>query len=102
MTQDQTLNSLPPYLSDIITRHLYCPTLSRVLGDQQRTRFFFLELRERGAFHCLMGFRTEGSLASLFCIRLQMGNRLKPATKPRLPSKIVIDPGLGLKVPNRV
>lgn len=64
MTQDQTLNSLPPYLSDIITRHLYCPTLSRVLGDQQRTRFFFLELRNVvTAFHFLMGFWTEGVIS---------------------------------------
>lgn len=56
------------------------------------------------AFHFLMGFWTEGVISfTVLYIRLQIRKlRLKPATKPRLPSKIVIDPGLGLKVSSRV
>lgn len=55
------------------------------------------------AFHFLMGFRTERVISFTVLYQVTDGKlRLKPATKPRLPSKIVIDPGLGLKVPSRV
>lgn len=55
------------------------------------------------AFRFLMGCRAEGVISFTVLYQVTDGKlRLKPVTKPRLSSKIVIDPGLGLKVLSRV
>lgn len=104
MTQDQTLNSLPPYLSDVITRHTCtAPLCPGCWGTNNEQDSFWNSRNVVAAFHFLMGCRAEGVINFTVLNQVTDGKlRLKPATKPRLPSKIVIDPGLGLKVPSKV
>lgn len=101
MTQDQTLNSLPPYLSDIITRHTCtAPLCPGCWGTNNEQDSFWNSRNVVAAFHFLMGCRAEQVISFTVLNQVTDGKlRLKPATKPRLPSKIVIDPGLGLKMP---